>query len=309
MKKVYTVQIELVGYCSAKCEHCDWTNRPKSQQICMDTNLAKKCVKEAIELNASQISFHITGESLLHPDILEIIPTDYPSLISTNCLSLEGDLAYSLSRMSNLLIILAILWTEDNLIREKSLQNAINFLKLSPKNRGIYIQMVCSGKAMHFVKDMYNIFYQYLEKNDKIIIFYKQPYTQEPDKPTLGYFPQSIPKHPRIIIDTMNTPQSCGPDCLKTPPNPVTDIFIQSDGELKPCFKRWNNWNLGNAKDINLKDHWKSDRLDFIRKIWEQGDPQNQLACHDCIRMAIPRNEKVWWEDKNGKPLNVFKNM
>jgi radical SAM protein with 4Fe4S-binding SPASM domain len=300
-----TVQIELAGLCSANCEFCDWTRRPKEQKIFMDTELAKKCVREAKELKVSQISFHVTGEPLDHPDILDIIPHDYPIVISTNCLSLENSLARELSHMDNLLIILAVLWSEPKERRERSIANAKAYLDLNPNNRNIFLQMICSEHAVQYSSLMYETFSPYLKQLPGLQLHYKQPYTQEPERPTLGYIPANIPmkRDRRVQIDYMPTPQSCGPDCLAFAPNPSTDIIIQSDGQIKPCFKRWPYWNLGNIKDTTLAEVKMSKRLKEIRDIWCTGDPDNKLACHDCIRMAVPRGEPVWWSaEASGKP-------
>ena len=101
----------------------------------MDTELAKKCVREARELHAKQISFHITGESLLHTDLLEILPRDYPILISTNCIPLEGPLARSLADMKNLTIILAVAWSDPEKRMLTSLLHASSYLQMNPVNR------------------------------------------------------------------------------------------------------------------------------------------------------------------------------
>jgi len=290
-----TVQIELVGFCSAECEFCDWVRRPKEQKIFMDTELAKKCVREAREMKVDQISFHITGESLLHPDLLEIMPKDYPILLSTNCLSLEGQLAYELSKMQNLFVIMATLWSEPEVKREKSIKNAEAYLKLNPQNREIFIQMICSKNAVPWAKKMYDQFSPYLDKIPKLHLMYKQPYTQEPDRPTIGYIPSDVPEVGRVVIDKLPTPQSCGPDCLRQAPNPTTDMFIQSDGEIKPCFKRWPHWNIGNIKTMTLRESQSCARKKEIIDIWAKRDPENKLACHDCIYMAVPTNGEAWW--------------
>ena len=295
MRPISNVQIELAGRCSAECEFCDWVRRPKEQMICMDTELAKKCVREARELGAKQISFHITGESLLHPDLLDILPRDYPILISTNCLQLEGSIARELANMENLAIILAVLWSEPEKKRITSIVNAASFLQMNPHNRLIVLQMICSKNSIPWVSFMYNYFSPYLNKLPQLQLHIKQPYTQEPERPTLGYIPEGIPESPRVQVDRMPTPQSCGPDCVAFSPNPSTDILIQSDGQIKPCFKRWPHWNLGNARNTSLREAWTSERFAEIRRIWSKGDPDNQLACHDCIRMAVPRGEPVWW--------------
>jgi tetratricopeptide (TPR) repeat protein len=295
MLPVRHVQIELVGYCCAECEFCDWVRRPKEQMILMDTALAKKCVREARELNAGEITFHITGESLLHPDILDIMPRDYPILVSTNCFLLEGNIARELASMENLHIILAVLWSEPEKKRITSIMNASSYLQLNPRNRGIFLQLICSEHAVPWTSFMYHYFSPYLNKLPQLQLYFKQPYTQEPERPTLGYIPAGIPEGPRVVVDRLPTPQSCGPDCMRLSPNPSTDILIQSDGQIKPCFKRWPHWNIGYAQTTSLRDAWTSERFAEIRSIWAKGDPDNQLACHDCIRMAVPRGEPVWW--------------
>jgi len=308
-KGISTVQIELAGLCSANCEFCDWTRRPKEQKIFMDTDLAKKCVREAKELNASQISFHVTGEPLDHPDISDIIPYDYPIVISTNCLSLENSLAHKLAHMDNLLIILAVLWSEPKERRERSIANAKAYLDLNPINRNIFLQMICSEHAVQYSSYMYEMFSPYLKQLPGLQLHYKQPYTQEAEHPNFGYILDNIPKREdqRVQIDYMPTPQSCGPDCLAFAPNPSTDIIIQSDGQIKPCFKRWAHWNLGNVRNTKLAEAWMSERMKEIRSIWCRGDPDNKVACHDCIRMAVPRGDPVWWSaEGSGVPPSLL---
>jgi hypothetical protein len=295
IRKISNVQIELSGRCSAECEFCDWVRRPKEQMIFMDTEVAKKCVREARTLGAKQISFHITGESLLHPKLLEILPRDYPILVSTNCLQLNASLARELANMENLTIILAVLWCESERKRIASIVNASSFLQMNPRNRLIILQMICSQNSVPWVPFMYHYFSPFLGKLPQLQLHYKQPYMQEPERPTLGYIPTGISESPRIQIDRMPTPQSCGPDCVAFSPNPSTDILIQSDGQIKPCFKRWPHWDLGYAQTTSLSDAWESKRFAEIRSIWSKGDPHNQLACHDCIRMGVPRGKAVWW--------------
>jgi len=297
--KITNVQIELAGTCSAECEFCDWVRRPEEQKKFMDTVLAKKCIAEARQLGAQQISFHITGESLHHPDILEILPRDYPILISTNCLPLRGEIARELASMNNLTIILAVLWPEPEKKRLTSILNAVNYLKLNPVNRLVVVQMICSENSVPWAQFMYNYFSPFLAKVPQLQLHFKQPYTQEVERPTLGYIPEDIPESVRVQVDRMPTPQSCGPDCVAFSPNPSTDILIQSDGQIKPCFKRSPDWGIGYAQSLSLDVAWRSNRFKEIRTIWSKGDPDNQLPCHDCIRMAVPRGKAVWWDGEN----------
>lgn len=313
------VQIELAGKCSANCEFCDWTRRSNDQKTFLDTDLAKKAVKEAKELNAYIISFHVTGESLNHPDILDIMPVDWYTGLSTNCLSLEGELANELAERTNLNLILAVLWSENEERRKKSIANAIAFLNKNPKCFEISVQMICSEHAVQYAKEMYDLFSPYLPKIPQLKMYYKQPYTQEQDSPTLGYIPYGISETNRIFIDRMQTPQSCGPDCLAMPPNPLTSILVQVDGEIKPCFYRpndplkkknaplayQNGWGMGHIKDTTLKEYWNSEKLKQMRRIWAKGDPNNELPCYNCIRMAVPIGKPVWWNTTGIIPTEV----
>jgi len=303
------VQIELAGKCSANCEFCDWTNRPKDQHIYMNTEYAKKAVKEAKELGASYISFHVTGESLTHPDLFEIMPDDGYIGLSTNCLALEGEIADKIANKRNLNLILAVLWAEPKEKREKSLANAIAFLNKNPKCADISVQMICSEHSTPYAKFMYDTFSPYLDKLDQLKLFYKQPYVQEPEYPYLGYIPEGVVESKRVCIDRMETPQACGSDCLAISPNPMSSILIQVDGEIKPCFYRpndplkkknaplayQNGWGMGHIKNTALKEYWNSEKLKQMRRIWAKGDPNNELPCHNCIRMVVPRGNPVWW--------------
>jgi MoaA/NifB/PqqE/SkfB family radical SAM enzyme len=313
------VQIELSGKCSATCEFCDWMRRPNDQKRFMDTNLAKKAVKEAKELGADYISFHITGEPLDHPDLFEILPNDGYIGISTNCLSLKGNIADRLAKMRNLNLILAVLWSEPEEKRKRSLENAIAFLDKNPECADLSIQMITSEHAVPFAKFMYDTFSPYLTKLDQLRLFYKQPYVQEYEDPYLGYIPEGIVESSRVCIDRMATPQSCGNDCLAISPNPMSSILVQVDGEIKPCFYRpndplkkkyapeayQNGWGFGNIRDHTLMEFWNSKWLKDMRKIWATGDPDNKLPCYNCIRMAVPRGKPVWWKTTNIPPKTL----
>jgi MoaA/NifB/PqqE/SkfB family radical SAM enzyme len=301
------IQIELAGKCTANCSFCDWTRRQKNQQIFMDTSFAKKAVKEAREMKADLITFHVTGESLDHPDLFEIMPTDYPVGLSTNCLSLTGERAVKLSEMENMNLTLAILWDESDIKREMSICNATNFLEMNPKCKTINIQMVCSARSIPYTDFMHDHFRKYVYKIPGASLFYKQGYTQEPENPIITYIPTNINCEPGVVVDTMPTPQSCGGDCLAIAPNPMTSILIQVDGQIKPCFVRPedplkkgmfpsefdNGWNTGNITSMTLQEYWNSNKLKYIRKIWATGDPEGKLPCYNCIRMISPI-EGMW---------------
>jgi radical SAM protein with 4Fe4S-binding SPASM domain len=301
------LQLELAGYCNATCEFCDWPTRPHEQKRFMDPAMAKKLVAEGRRLQVRQITFHVTGESLMHPQLLDILPRDYPILISTNALLLEGELARRLAAMDNLLIILAMLWAEPEARRDQSVRNGFDYLSLNPRNRGIYGQIICSEHAVGQAPRMYREFSPFLARLPQLHLHFKQPYTQEAHRPTTGYLPVGIPEGPRVQVDRMPTPQSCGPDCVAFSPNPDSDVIVQSDGQIKPCFKRWPHWNLGNARDTTLLEAWNSPRFEEIRRIWRSGDPDGKLACHDCIRMAVPLGPDgkplpAWWAPAEGGP-------
>jgi radical SAM protein with 4Fe4S-binding SPASM domain len=274
----------------------------------MDKELAKKAVREAKEMHADHISFHVTGESLNHPDLFEILPCDTEIGLSTNCLSLTGEKAERLRRMENLRMILAVLWTSDVGKRELSCCNAIEYLESDPKNKSISLQMVTERAAEAYAVPMYKLGKSYFKKVPQLKLMYKQPYTQEKEYPTYGFIPD-VPEGKRVTVDRMLTPQSCGTDCLAIAPNPMTSLLIQSDGEIKPCFKRVDGtWGLGNIRCVSLKEAWHSYRLAEIRSHWYHGDPDNIQACHDCIRMAEPK-EGMWYQFNCHPPTKLDANQ
>ena len=167
--------------------------------------------------------------------------------------------------------------------------------------------MVTSLRAKPYAEFMYGMGKTYFDELPQLHLMYKQPYTQEKEYPTLGFIPQ-VPESKRCTVDKMDTPQSCGTDCLAIAPNPMTSMLIQTDGWIKPCFKRVDdNWRIGNIRDMTLKEAWNSERLKEIREIWYKGDPGNLQACHDCIRMTQPRN--MWWNTINIPPTKLDDNQ
>ena len=173
--KIPIVQIELSGKCNAGCKHCDIVRRPIEQQIYMETDLAKKAVREAKEMKADHISFHVTGESLNHPDLFKILPHDCEIGLSTNCLSLMGDKAEQLAGMTNLRMILAVLWTSEEKLYERSLFNAIDYLSSHPKNKSISLQMVTEVTAQGRDQLMYALGESFFKECPNLKLMYKQP--------------------------------------------------------------------------------------------------------------------------------------
>jgi MoaA/NifB/PqqE/SkfB family radical SAM enzyme len=285
-RRMYIIQIELAGKCSAMCEFCEWWERPQSEKIFMDTNLAKKCLREARELNPDMISLHVTGESLNHPDLLNIIPDDYPMISSTNCLSLNGEIAERFAHMDNLTIVMAILWSEPEEKRKQSIANALEFLNKNPKCYSITVQMICSVTSIKYAQEMYDTFSPYLKKLSNLRLVYHQPLSVRLDGPTQGFIPSGIPESRRVIIERYRTPRTCGEGCINNPCNPTTSIYIQSDGQIRPCCVRWEGWDVGNAKDMPLKEAWEGKRMKELQDIWRYGDKNGELKGLNCLYMT-----------------------
>jgi len=279
------IQIEVCGICNANCEFCNHQLLPADEKIMMDTDLLKKVIREAISLNPRQISFHVYGESILHPDLIENLPKDYPIVLSTNALGLTEAKAKKLAKMKNLTMILGLLWSEPAKVREKSIAHAKMYLDLKPRNRLVSVQMVCSEHSVPHAVEMYKTFAPYLFTLPKLELFYKQPYMREPGDGIKGIIP-NIPKHPRITVDTMVTPRACGNDCHTSAVNPNTTLVVKCNGDIKMCSMRFLNRNLGNANDTTLREAWESPERESIVCEWQDGDKDNKLGCNVCMHMA-----------------------
>jgi radical SAM protein with 4Fe4S-binding SPASM domain len=283
------IQIEACGICNISCEYCNYKYLPRNEKIMMEPELLRKVTREAIRLLPDQVSYHVYGESLLNPHLLQELPKWYPIVLSTNGLALTHEKAEKLAKMRNLVMILGIAWCEPEERLGKMIENCLYFLDQNPVCRYIPVQMVCSVSSIKHARRMYDTFSPYLEKIPTLQIKYFPPLTRG----ELGYVPGSekgfepegIPCSDRVTIETGPTPRhDCDvctiPDAAGAPPN---TLVIKATGDIRMCNQRGMTASLGNAHEVSLKQAWDSDLRQHIIEVWRKRDPDNEIGCYNCL--------------------------
>ena len=282
------IQIEPCGICNISCEYCNYRLLPDSEKIMMSKDLLKKVTREALSLHPDQISFHVYGESLMNPVLLECLPKYYPIVLSTNGLALTHEKAEKLARMKNLVMILGIAWCEPESRLEKMISNAKYFLDQDPVCRCIPLQMVCSEHSVQHARRMYDTFSPYLDRVPTLELKYFPPLTRGElgyvPGSEKGYEPENIPCSDRVKIESGPTPRhDCDvctiPDAAGAPPN---NLVIKATGDIRLCNQRGLRKSLGNVRDTTLRQAWNSDLRQHIISVWEKGDPDNEIGCYNC---------------------------
>lgn len=106
MIKIKRVFVEITNVCNLACSFCPGTARAKAF---MELAVFQKIINEA-KFIADEIVFHVLGEPLLHPQLLEFIDIVHAAgmtvMITTNGTLLTSELA---KRKSDKLIFLYML--------------------------------------------------------------------------------------------------------------------------------------------------------------------------------------------------------
>ncbi len=244
------IQIELAGVCNAACSYCTWQKRTAGKQL-MATELALRLLDEARTMGVTTIRYHGLGESLLHPQLLDVIARGealgFDHSLSTNAYVLEGELASTLSGFSRLSMILAMHAVMPPKFRERCTSNAEDYLVRANRNRQVQVQMVCAEGASGHWRTFVDRFLPLVERTENASIFLKQPLTWPKNGPVRGFIPE-LPSHGRVQIDTTPTPRSLARGCRM----PERFLMILADGTCAPCCVGADDWGLPSAVDAGL---------------------------------------------------------
>ncbi len=273
------VQIELTGICNATCVYCTWEKRTVGKQH-MKRDLALRLLDEAKSLGVNSIRYHGLGESLLHPNLIEIMfrgeELAFNHSISTNCFNLKGKLAEEIGKLKNLSLILAIPWVMHDKFVNVCVNNVLDYLTLSSENKQVNIQMVCHENAQAHYHRAVETFLPYVERRANAFLHLKQPVTWPNDSPNKGFINHELVGHHKVIHDTRETPLSIGKGCAM----PERFLMVLADGTCVPCCVGMDSWKLENIESKTLREIWESPRMHEIRRMWRE--KQGDIPCTYC---------------------------
>lgn len=274
------VQIELSGICNATCVYCTWQLRTVGKKL-MDKELAMRMLDECKEMGVKCIRYHGLGESTIHPHLNEIMrrgeELGFDHSISTNCFVLRNKVADDLAALENLSVILAIPWVMHDKFVNTCVTNALDYLTRKPKNKKIHVQMVCHENATGHYQRLVETFLPFVERRDNAYLHLKQPVTwPNDDAPNKGFVNLELADHPKVILDTRETPLSIGKGCAM----PMRFLMVLADGTVVPCCVGMDSWGLGSVVDRSLRSVWESPEMEEIRTKWRNLD--DSIPCGKC---------------------------
>jgi len=280
--KLAEVHVELASLCNAGCSHCTWGDRSDKGQY-MPTKHATSLIDEAVALGVRTMNFHGVGEPTLHPDLLRVLHhaeasgVDY--WLSTNCTRLHL-VADTMATLRNLTLVLAVPWAERSHLVVRAAEQAEAYLRLSPVNRRIFVQMVCSEEAAGWNEEMLRRFAPLVEAVPQAMLYFKRPLTWPDMKPVRSFTARGIVTGPKAIVEPGGEAISIGRGCTM----PEWFLKINADGEAVPCCVGSGSWGIGRYPDSSLAALWGSPGMEEARRKWRAAD--DGVPCGHCIKRS-----------------------
>ena len=280
--KLDEVHIELCSFCNAGCSHCTWGKRTDAM-VRMPTETARGLIDECASLGVRTVNFHGIGEPTLHPDLLHVLhhaeARGMDFWLSTNCKKLPL-FADSMARLKNLTLVLAVPWSEDDAFIAEAERNAVEYLKLAPDNRRVFVQMVMAEDAERHIWRMMGTFATLVERTPSAIIYLKQPLTWPDMDPVKGFTPPGLKTGGKLIVEAAGRPISIGRGCTM----PTRFLKVNANGSVVPCCVGSGEWGLPSYPEATLKAIWESTQMEEVRRKWREAD--DGIPCGHCIKRS-----------------------
>lgn len=280
--KLNEVHIELCSFCNAECSHCTWNKRTDAMQR-MPVGVALRLIEECASLGVSTVNFHGIGEPTLHPDLLHVLLAaeaaglDY--WLSTNCKKLPL-FAETMARLKNLTLVLAVPWSQDDAFIAEAERNAVEYLKLQPINRRVFVQMVMAEDAERHIWRLMGTFASLVEATPPAMIYLKQPLTWPDMDHVKGFTPPDLKTGGKLIVEAAGRPISIGRGCTM----PTRFLKVNANGSVVPCCVGSWEWGLASYPASSLADIWASAEMAEVRRKWREAD--DGIPCGHCIKRS-----------------------
>lgn len=267
------LQIEPTSACNLRCKMC-WQSNPafsKSGQIgYMELTLFKKIVDDAVANGVEAVTIVSRGESLLHPELAEMLSYIQDKFIdlkiNTNATLLTPDLSRVLLKSNFSIIVFSIDAAEKNLyesirvrgkwddvhqnvktfdeIRKQEFSNSLTLTRVSGVNVGP-------------------------EQDWDVISNFWDEFVDE-----VG-FVEMIP-----MSDTYGNPK----DGIKKPCEYLWQVLhIYQDGRINPCDLDYEGrLFIANMRTSDIQSAWESKKMKKLRQIHLSGNRQEINPCDRC---------------------------
>ncbi len=290
--------IEPTNVCNLRCVMCPNSSIPSIKRGFMDLELFKKIVDEVAGF-ATNVNLHHRGESLMHPDIIEMIAytksKGIESRLHTNANLMDRDMSEAILEAGLDMISFSFdgydkETYESIRIRgnfEKTVSNILTFLELKEKMR----------------KNTYTIFETIeFETPDEEQLAKRREFRRQFEGLPLDKFVVKKPHNwaGRMEIKGMSLEKQ------KRKFSPCTLIWYSQtifwDGTVVPCPQDFfGEYPVGDVNNSTLSEIWNGERIVELRKKMNIRDYKTVNPCVDC--------DRLWKRKLAGIPVQNLKSF
>ncbi len=271
------VTVELTNNCNLKCAMCPRVYMESSKGY-MSMPLFKKIIDEISTYNNIALVPFFRGESLLHPEFIEMMTyvkekDISPVQLTTNATTLTEDIAQALIDIELDFISFSVDSidhdTYGNIRKGADLQNVLkNIEKFSEikRKRGqskpeIQVSVVKTESTIDSI-DEFVEFWQ--DRVDRVRVY---------EEHSKGGNYGSLSENQNVVVSEKRQP------CLK----PFSDFIIYWDGSAALCNHDWDRKDaIGNVNQNSIKEIWQNDKYKKIRDAHTKNNNELEELCKRC---------------------------
>lgn len=275
-------QLELTNVCNLNCTICPHSMMKRPQGY-ISFDLIKKIVERDVG-NTNIIGLHLLGESLLHPQFVEIVEYlgkhGIDAELATNAIVLTKELTERIVKSG----IKTIWFSFDGSTKEeyesirrgadfdKVVKNIRQFLEINKKN----------GNKVHTIVQMVNVQKTATEKKD-FIKFWQDSGATEVKVKFLDSWAGTL------FNDIISQPKQKRTPCEE----PWKRVAVLYNGDVVPCCRDWNGACVyGNLNKNSLLEIWNGEIVAGLRKEMLINKYKSE-PCKSCKEWHIPMNRMI----------------
>jgi len=297
------LDIELSAICNLKCEYCFQNGLLKTELGLMDSALFEKIIIEGVSKGLCAIKLQIRGESLLHPEIFELI----------KFAKVTGIMDIQLTTNATLL---------DDKMSDRILKSELDGIIFSvDSHHGVSFEQ--KKKNQFFYNNVEENIQKFLQKrNEKSI---KRPWVrirssiknfdQDSYSITKRYLQKKFPLADIFIIgriQNFKNDEDAFPDLkinytIKPCNYLTTRLAIFWNGDVTTCCADYNNYfRLGNISDMTIQEIWLSKKIQKFRSIHLSGKRHSMAICKHCQACIFPKSNNIAFDST---PRHITENI
>ena len=271
------VTVELTNNCNLKCAMCPRVYM-KSSTGYMSISLFKKIIDEISTYNDIALVPFFRGESLLHPEFIEMMTyvkekDISPVQLTTNATTLTEDIAQALIDIELDFISFSVDSIDhdiySNIRKGADLQNVLNniekFSEIKRKRGQDKPEIQVSVVKTESTNDSIDEFVDFWQDRvDRVRVY---------EEHSKGGNYGSLSENQNVIVSEKRQP------CLK----PFSDFIIYWDGSVALCNHDWDRRDaIGNVNQSSIKEIWQNDKYEKIRDAHIKNNSELEELCKRC---------------------------